>query len=161
MKKFILICITLLFGVFYSSCSNDDKEIAIDSEPIFLSYGYYHGDIKYGENNEPKEVMIIKSENDFKKHRDLLSFDDPLRSETFNFNESFLLLILGIHNTSFGPLKSDIEKEGVFYHIHLTFMDPNLTLQALSPWYAAFIVPKYSKTANFIVDVSTVRNWQE
>lgn len=157
----ILICLTLLFGVLFSSCANHDEEIVTDSEPVYLSYGYYHGDIKYGENNEPKEVMIINSEKDFKKYRDLLSFEDPLRSETFNFKESSLLLILGIHNTSFGPLKSDIEKEGVFYHIHLTFMDPNLTLQALSPWYAAYKVPKNSKAANFIVDVSTVRNWQE
>ncbi len=84
MKKIILICFAFLFGVLYSSCSNDDEEIVIDSEPVYLSYGYYHGDIKYGEKNEPKEVMIIKSEKDFKKYRDLLSFDDPLNRNNLN-----------------------------------------------------------------------------
>ena len=165
MKRFVLICFALLIGVLCISCSDNDEEITNGSapvlEPVFLSYGEFYGsDIEYGKHNEPAEVVVIKSEKELRKYQGgFLPFDDPALHESFDFNNSSLLLILGLHSSSLGALREHVTKQGRKYHIDIVFEHSGVVFWAFTPWYIAYKVPKNAKANSFIVDVTT--EWKE
>lgn len=168
MKRFALICFALLLGVLCSSCSEDDDEIIIDSAPVsapvFLSYGEYSytEDLENGDHNELKKVVVIKSKKEFAKYNHISnSFNNEDLSilESFDFDHSSLLLVLGIHPTSLGVLKNDITKKGGKYQIKIVFEHYGISLQAFTPWYSVYKVPKNVKASNYVVEVT--QEWKE
>ena len=165
MKRFALICFALLLGVLCTSCSEDDDEIIIDSAPVFLSYGEYSytEDLENGDNKELKKVVVIKSKKEFAKYNHLHnSFNNGDLSSLDSFDNSSLLLVLGIHPTSLGVLKNDISKKGGKYQIKIVFEHYGISFQVLTPWYAVYKVPKNTNVSNYVVEVTSEwKEWEE
>ena len=165
MKRFVLICIALLLGVLCISCLYNDEEITKGSapvlEPVFLSYGEYLGsDIEYDKHNEPAEIVVVKSEKELRKYQGgFYPFDAPDFLESFDFNNSSLLLIFGLHSSSLGTLKDQITKQGRKYHIDIVFEHSGPVSWAFTPWYIAYKVPNNANAQSFIIDVTT--KWKE
>lgn len=82
--------------------------------------------------------------------------------DSFDFDNTSLLLVLGIHPTSLGVLKNDISKKGGKYQIKIVFEHYGISFQVLTPWYAVYKVPKNTNVSNYVVEVTSEwKEWEE